>query len=337
MIKPFRFFSQKVLPLVYDNSLSYYEVLDKVVYKLNQVITDLNELETSISGLVDSMIGDKLAALKKELEAEINNVNTTLNNEIAKTNVNLSTLTDRVVNVEDTLNNVMEELATVEQDLTAALNLLKDKINAIEHDYKLADANIIIMFNNEVQRLEDEIQHMALQDVTVINPVTDQRDDLQNTLDDMMYALGVWRLKAGEYDNIGLTAGEYDAKNLTAWNYDFLGKWYLIEKPMIYGYVDDTAERAAGVIYNALDPRIDTLENCCTQVQQTIADNAEMFSPFTGEVESVKDVIYQIFAQLRGEALKAQEYDDLGLTATEYAAYALTAYMYDWQGKLLLH
>lgn len=42
-IKPFRFWSQKVLPLVYDDSLSYYEVLDKVAHKLNELIEYFNE------------------------------------------------------------------------------------------------------------------------------------------------------------------------------------------------------------------------------------------------------------------------------------------------------
>lgn len=37
-VRPLFFWSQKVLPLVYDDSLSYYEVLSKVVNKLNELI-----------------------------------------------------------------------------------------------------------------------------------------------------------------------------------------------------------------------------------------------------------------------------------------------------------
>lgn len=37
-VKPFRFWSQKVLPLVYDDSLSYYEVLCKMRDKINELI-----------------------------------------------------------------------------------------------------------------------------------------------------------------------------------------------------------------------------------------------------------------------------------------------------------
>lgn len=46
-IKPlhhFRFWCQKVLPLVYDDSLSYYEVLCKVVNYINNLIDTSNEI-----------------------------------------------------------------------------------------------------------------------------------------------------------------------------------------------------------------------------------------------------------------------------------------------------
>ena len=41
-IQPFRFWCQKILPAVYDDSLSYYELLCKVIDKLNEVIEQIN-------------------------------------------------------------------------------------------------------------------------------------------------------------------------------------------------------------------------------------------------------------------------------------------------------
>jgi len=49
--QPFRFWCQKVLPLVYDDSLSYYELLCKVVGYLNNLITDTNQLITEYEEL----------------------------------------------------------------------------------------------------------------------------------------------------------------------------------------------------------------------------------------------------------------------------------------------
>lgn len=55
-LKHFRFWCQKVLPLVYDDSLSYYEVLCKVVDYLNHMMDDVN------------VVINDYSELKKELE-----------------------------------------------------------------------------------------------------------------------------------------------------------------------------------------------------------------------------------------------------------------------------
>ena len=53
-LTPFRFWCQKVIPLVYDDSLSYYELLDKVVLYLNHVIEDLSATEQNVDALADA-------------------------------------------------------------------------------------------------------------------------------------------------------------------------------------------------------------------------------------------------------------------------------------------
>lgn len=47
----FRFWCQKVLPLVYDNSLSYYEVLCKVVTYINNLIDSDKEIIEDVEAL----------------------------------------------------------------------------------------------------------------------------------------------------------------------------------------------------------------------------------------------------------------------------------------------
>ena len=47
----FRFWCQKVLPLVYDDSLSYYEVLCKVVQYINDIIDEDKEIVDDIEEL----------------------------------------------------------------------------------------------------------------------------------------------------------------------------------------------------------------------------------------------------------------------------------------------
>lgn len=52
-ITPFTFYCQHVLPLVYDQSLSYYEVLCKLQYKLNEVIQTQNNLQDAFQNLLN--------------------------------------------------------------------------------------------------------------------------------------------------------------------------------------------------------------------------------------------------------------------------------------------
>lgn len=53
---PFRFWCQKVLPIVYDDSLSYYELLNKVVVYLNNIINDVANAETNIAELYNAYL-----------------------------------------------------------------------------------------------------------------------------------------------------------------------------------------------------------------------------------------------------------------------------------------
>lgn len=52
----FRFWCQKVLPLVYDDSLSYYELLCKVVNYLNEVIKNADTVEENVRALYNAFV-----------------------------------------------------------------------------------------------------------------------------------------------------------------------------------------------------------------------------------------------------------------------------------------
>lgn len=76
-LRPFRFWCQKVLPLVYDESLSYYEVLCKVVDYLNKTMEDVGVLHEDVEALhtayqeLQEYVNDYFDAL--DVQEEINN------------------------------------------------------------------------------------------------------------------------------------------------------------------------------------------------------------------------------------------------------------------------
>lgn len=77
-IGAFRFWCQTALPLTYDDSLSYYELLNKVVNYLNHTIEDLTAVESNTSALANAYdqlqkyVNDYFDDL--DVEAELRNV-----------------------------------------------------------------------------------------------------------------------------------------------------------------------------------------------------------------------------------------------------------------------
>lgn len=58
------YWTTKVLPTVYDDSLSYMELLNKVVEKLNEVIENSNELQDLIYETVENYIQTNIDKFK---------------------------------------------------------------------------------------------------------------------------------------------------------------------------------------------------------------------------------------------------------------------------------
>ena len=78
MLEKFRFWCQKVLPLVYDDSLSYYEVLCKVVEYINGLIEQ------------DKVFADDIADLRHDLSVVqewINNYDTSFAEQVIKDSI----------------------------------------------------------------------------------------------------------------------------------------------------------------------------------------------------------------------------------------------------------
>lgn len=75
MLETFKFWCFKVLPLVYDDSLSYYEILCKIVDYINKLIEQ------------DKVFGDEIEKLKQEISVVqnwIKNFDTSYAEEIIK-------------------------------------------------------------------------------------------------------------------------------------------------------------------------------------------------------------------------------------------------------------
>ena len=100
-VAPFRYYVQMVLPAVYGDELSYYEVLAKVTEKLNEVIENLNKQGQNVPDLMVfyNQLKAQVDALENEVEAVKNGeyVELYLDSIIAWIDANLQQLVSRIV------------------------------------------------------------------------------------------------------------------------------------------------------------------------------------------------------------------------------------------------
>lgn len=112
IIKGFKGWCHKVLPLVYDDSLSYYEFLCKVLKKLNEVIEAVNQL---IEG------GGYDPSVISQIQEDI----TRLKNTVKTISEDLETLSGTVDTLEDTVGGLVDDVAAIEDALDDSIKLEK--------------------------------------------------------------------------------------------------------------------------------------------------------------------------------------------------------------------
>ena len=76
-----RYWTHKILPLIYDDSLSYYEVLSKVTAKINEII---DYVQDTVTKEIVTLIGK--AFLDVSYDAETETITLYINTEDVNTN-----------------------------------------------------------------------------------------------------------------------------------------------------------------------------------------------------------------------------------------------------------
>lgn len=130
IIKKFRGWCHKVLPLVYDDSLSYYEFLCKVLEKLNEVIDAVNAI---IEGggydpTVIAQLQEEVGTLTTSVTA-IQTRLTNLSNTVSSMDDEVDTLSNTVSIIEDTVGGITDTLASVEDDVDRRVSYSDLKFN----------------------------------------------------------------------------------------------------------------------------------------------------------------------------------------------------------------
>lgn len=224
-ISNLRYWVQFVTPLVYDDSLSLYELMNKVVLKLNEVIDTVNPLGEGI----DKVIQDALDQYKTEWEAELQQFQTNINNTITENNLILNQRIDQLT--EDTQKAIQDYTFEFNQKLADMNADLAAKVAELSNDILETDNANRVWTETQIQKIKDELTGNF---PPVIDPTDGLLEDIQTALNHMWDAWRENALTAAEYDALELTATEYDDKGLTATAYDRYGKILLVDTATVY-------------------------------------------------------------------------------------------------------
>lgn len=198
------------LPLTYNASITYYEQVGQLVYKINELIDAMNSYAENYKSYTD----EQIALLKKYVDSQITEVyayadkiNIDLTNLIGITADSLKAdYISKINQLNSSLNaRITQEVFTINNRITSEVITLNTRISL------------------EVQNLKDYIDSQLI-DIKVIDPTTGLISDLQTTLNNIVNLMKGDALTAEQYDALKLTAQTYDNKKLTAYQYDFNGK-----------------------------------------------------------------------------------------------------------------
>ena len=111
-----RYWTFKILPLVYDDSLSYYEVLAKVTNKVNELVDSNNTMPQAITDEITKQLDESYAAnINNKINSAVNTVTENANNQIDKLANEVTDLNNKfnsaVNTVTENANNQIDKLA----------------------------------------------------------------------------------------------------------------------------------------------------------------------------------------------------------------------------------
>lgn len=224
-ITPVKFWVQKVLPLVYDDSLSYIEVLSKFGDKLNEVIAIVNYQGDGIYGYIKEQLDIYQKAWQAELQTAMQEMSQQISNNNQIINQRIDTLTNdlngQLTTFEGTVNQKLE-------DQSAAIAAMEAKVTR-----QIATVTALIANTDKanrdwtLQQIDAAIANLPDDLPPVVDPTDGKLESVQIALNHMWDAMRENALTAQEYDDLELTAATYDAYNLTAVAYDRAGKLLL--------------------------------------------------------------------------------------------------------------
>lgn len=206
-ITPLRFWAQKILPLTYDDSLSYYESLCKFADKVNELIDRMNLYEEEYKDYVN----EQVSFLKTYIDEQDNATKTVLEIKME----NLKNETERQMNelklkLQQTLDDVNKKIAEYSQSLVKL------------YDFVVSDQNRQdIYFKSLLEEFYHKIWSLIDQYTSIIyNPTNGQLTTVEQAVNDIWNILRYQAMNCIEFEWLGYSCDKWDSIGYSALDFD---------------------------------------------------------------------------------------------------------------------
>lgn len=244
-LHPLFFKCHKILPLVYDESLSYYEVLCKCVASLNEVIESTNQLNDNVADINsrENALADKV----NEIAEEINGFEAEINGKFDELVVRIEAeLGEKFEDYDRQFNELkaetQAELLALEQEMKDFMEfkfpqfeaeireLVGEQLALIDQRFDALEDDLKGYIYTELQKILEEIP----EHVWVLDPTTGEYGDIQSVINNFYNVLRYWALTADEFDALGMTVDELEHitvngvnRGLTCLEWDMYAKMFI--------------------------------------------------------------------------------------------------------------
>ena len=296
-----------VLPAVYDDVLSYEEWLSKVVARCNElstlIETTMDNIEEEVSGMVDARIDVHLNERLQPIQTEIAQLQSDLTTAVENLNEQIDSLDGKIDReTASVYNRLNTQIQTVTNRISSVQSQLNGRIDNIDMDLRAYTDEKFLQSQNEINRKISELKvriNLNLAELSaridaIIKEYPRLYDPASGFSEDMQTLIYTLYRRLRYY---GLEALLYDDQELTAEEYD--------------------NESYTAIKYDTLIGRF------------LFKELREMFNPFTGKYESVRDVVSMLVRKLQWNGKTAGEYDGYEATAGEFDSSDFNAYEQD--------
>lgn len=218
-----------ILPTVYEDTLSYLEQFRMITDRFNKLVDIVDKEDSDIQKLKNDLyeltrlhneLVDRVGQLESAVQSEIHNILSKLESYRKDMLLRLAELRDYVDNQNQ---KIKDELQTLKNYLLIAID--KATHDSMIYTNSKVDA-LKALHELDIDAINKRIDNITLEFDNIYNPITGERDSIDDVVIYLYRYLRDDCCSAIEYDTLGLSAKEYDDMSISAINYDICS--YLI-------------------------------------------------------------------------------------------------------------